>query len=98
MCRLLIFTGSCTRCGEPHVWQDLSQQLSCLKAKNSGTFGECDAGVFAEHHDFDQECDRCADEDEGVGDVVDQDTAAMPSSKRAAEADETRGERKKQKT
>ncbi|EQK97396.1 hypothetical protein G6O67_004730 [Ophiocordyceps sinensis] len=98
MCRLLIFTGSCTRCDETQTWEDLSQQLSCLEAKNNGAFGECERGVFAEQHGFDQECDRCAEEDEGVGDVTDQDLVPVPTAKRAAEADGTHGERKKQKT
>ncbi|KND92457.1 hypothetical protein TOPH_02713 [Tolypocladium ophioglossoides CBS 100239] len=102
MCRLLAFSGSCTRCGDSHTWDDLSQQLSCLEAKNNGAFGECDAGIFSERHAFDQECDRCAEEDEGVVDVDDEeiaaaDAAAASSSKRGAE-EEIRGGRKKQRT
>lgn len=102
MCRLLVFAGSCTRCGDSHTWDDLSQELSCLEAKNNGAFGECDGGVFAEQHAFDQECDRCAEEDEGVGDVDDDEiaaaeAAAASSGKRGFE-EETSSGRKKQKT
>ncbi|PHH84802.1 hypothetical protein CDD83_1345 [Cordyceps sp. RAO-2017] len=98
MCRLLTFNGSCTRCGETQTWEDLSQQLSCLEAKNNGSFGECESGVFIEQHDFDQECDTCAEEDEGLGDVGDQEMTTASSAKRAADPGEANGTRKKQKT
>ncbi|PNY28190.1 Uncharacterized protein TCAP_01884 [Tolypocladium capitatum] len=103
MCRLLVFSGSCTRCGDSFTWDDLSQQLSCLEAKNNGVFGDCDNGVFAEHHAFDQECDRCAEEDEGVGDVGDDEiaaaeAAATPSGSRGTAEEETSSWRKKQRT
>lgn len=71
MCRLVTFAGSCTRCGEAQLWDDLNQQLWCLEAKNGGIFGDCSKGIFPEQHSFDQECDRCTDEDEGLGDVGD---------------------------
>ncbi|RDA82330.1 hypothetical protein CP532_3710, partial [Ophiocordyceps camponoti-leonardi (nom. inval.)] len=99
MCRLVIFTGTCTRCGEEQTWEDLTQQLSCLEAKNNDAFGECERGVFTERHQFDQECDRCAEEDEGLGDVEnEQSRLASATPKRPAQSDETEGERKKQKT
>ncbi|KAF6840015.1 hypothetical protein CMUS01_04064 [Colletotrichum musicola] len=67
MCRLVLFAGTCTRCSESLTWADLSQRLSCLEAKNAeDRFGACGRGVFVETHAFDQECDACAGEDEGV--------------------------------
>ncbi|KAK2025418.1 hypothetical protein LX32DRAFT_655504 [Colletotrichum zoysiae] len=66
MCRLVLFAGTCTRCNESLTWDDLSQQLSCLEAKNADSFGGCRRGVDVETHAFDQECDACAGEDEGV--------------------------------
>ncbi|KJZ78829.1 hypothetical protein HIM_01602 [Hirsutella minnesotensis 3608] len=98
MCRLLVFSGACTRCGDAQTWDDLSQQLSCLEAKNNGTFGECGKGVYTEDHDFDQECHRCAEEDEGLGDIGDEDFAHPTATKRAADSEEKPSERKKQKT
>lgn len=72
MCRLIVFSGTCTRCGDAQTWLDLSQELSCLEAKNEGTFGDCSRGINIDERDFDQECDRCADEDEGIGDLDDE--------------------------
>lgn len=72
MCRLIVFSGTCTRCGDAQTWIDLSQELSCLEAKNEGTFGDCARGINVDERDFDQECDRCADEDEGIGDLDDE--------------------------
>ncbi|TQN69897.1 hypothetical protein CSHISOI_05586 [Colletotrichum shisoi] len=66
MCRLVLFAGTCVRCNESLTWADLSQQLSCLEAKNADSFGGCRRGVDVETHAFDQECDACAGEDEGV--------------------------------
>ncbi|KAH0444689.1 hypothetical protein CcaCcLH18_00347 [Colletotrichum camelliae] len=66
MCRLVLFAGACTRCNQSLTWADLSQQLSCLEAKNADEFGGCRRGVDVETHAFDQECDACAGEDEGV--------------------------------
>ncbi|KAK7948441.1 uncharacterized protein PG986_009327 [Apiospora aurea] len=40
MCRMVIFTGSCIKCGRYFTWTDLTQELPCLEAKNAG---ECDA-------------------------------------------------------
>ena len=48
---------------------------------------------LSEQHQFDQECDRCAEEDEGVGDVGDDSFAAR--EKRGAE-NESKSNRKKQ--
>ncbi|TIC95972.1 hypothetical protein CH35J_008245 [Colletotrichum higginsianum] len=66
MCRLVLFAGTCVRCNESLTWADLSQHLSCLEAKNADSFGGCRRGVDVETHPFDQECDACAGEDEGV--------------------------------
>ncbi|TKW52286.1 hypothetical protein CTA1_5287 [Colletotrichum tanaceti] len=66
MCRLVLFAGACVRCNESLAWDDLSQRLSCLEAKNADSFGGCRRGVDVETHAFDQECDACAGEDEGV--------------------------------
>lgn len=69
MCRMMVFAGTCTKCGEANTWEDLSQALSCLEAKNNGAIGDCSTGVNIEQHKFDQECERCALEDEGLGGV-----------------------------
>jgi DNA polymerase III delta prime subunit len=66
---MMVFAGTCTTCGKTQTWHSLSQELPCLEAKNNGIFGECETGVFVEEHGFDQECDRCSEEDEGLGDV-----------------------------
>ncbi|QUC20849.1 uncharacterized protein UV8b_05090 [Ustilaginoidea virens] len=60
----------------------------------SGSFGCCESGIFVEQHEFDQECDRCTEEDEGIGDVGDE-THPTPE-KRGAETEEPQGQRKKQ--
>ncbi|TFA97604.1 hypothetical protein CCMA1212_006130 [Trichoderma ghanense] len=103
MCRLVIFSGTCTKCGEDQIWEELSQELSCLEAKNNGNFGDCSNGVFQERHQFDQECDRCTEEDEGVGDVGEEAEAGAgqslaSQSKRLAEDDDSTNSRKKAKT
>ncbi|KAK7744411.1 hypothetical protein SLS62_010201 [Diatrype stigma] len=69
MCRLVTFAGSCTRCGESYTWHELTQELSCLEAKNNDCFGSCSSGVEEAEHALDQECDGCEGEDEGVADV-----------------------------
>jgi hypothetical protein len=69
MCRHVEFSGSCTRCGGYFTWEELSQSLSCLEAKNVGIFGGCKRGAHIETHTFDQECPPCAElsnADEGV--------------------------------
>ncbi|TPX07807.1 uncharacterized protein E0L32_010494 [Thyridium curvatum] len=67
MCRMMVFAGTCTTCGQFFEWADLAQRLSCLEAKNAGLFGQCHRGVQVEELAFDQECDTCAEEDEGIG-------------------------------
>ncbi|SCO49774.1 uncharacterized protein FFNC_12831 [Fusarium fujikuroi] len=67
MCRMMIFRGYCTCCDQPQTWVDLTQELSCLEAKNSGWFGGCRRGILVQEHDFNQECSVCHEEDEGVG-------------------------------
>jgi hypothetical protein len=48
-------------------------------------FGECRRGVSVEQHSFDQECDACADEDEGVAGMEEEIIAAQASTSRTAE-------------
>ena len=60
---MVVFSGTCTRCGDFFTWDELSQELSCLEAKNNGNFGECRRGIQMEEHSFDQDCDACAEED-----------------------------------
>ncbi|KAG5946334.1 hypothetical protein E4U59_004059 [Claviceps monticola] len=93
MCRILVFQGSCPRCGDSHTWDDLSQRLACLQSKNAGAFGQCQRGVFVEQHGFDQECDRCVEEDEGLGDVGEE-IASEPVKRKSDE--EAEDQRKKQ--
>ncbi|KAH7259732.1 uncharacterized protein BKA55DRAFT_537419 [Fusarium redolens] len=71
MCRMMIFRGHCTRCDQPQTWVDLTQELSCLDAKNNGWFGGCRRGILVEEHDFNQECSICHEEDEGIGGLDD---------------------------
>ncbi|KAB5528040.1 hypothetical protein GE09DRAFT_412126 [Coniochaeta sp. 2T2.1] len=69
MCRMVVFMGTCPRCAGEFTWEELSQQLSCLEAKNVGGFGECRGGANYEYHTFDQDCPSCTaelNEDEGV--------------------------------
>ncbi len=56
---MLIFSGTCPRCGAWYQWHELQQELYCLEAKNNGCFGECRRGAHAEEHTFDQECESC---------------------------------------
>ncbi|KAH6877281.1 hypothetical protein B0T10DRAFT_566306 [Thelonectria olida] len=101
MCRMVVFAGTCTRCGDAQTWTELSQELSCLEAKNKGCFGECSRGILIEEHDFDQECQTCTEEDEGIGDLdeleVENDDIFAQGTKRNA-AEEEASDRKKQKT
>ncbi|KAK3320427.1 hypothetical protein B0T19DRAFT_403077 [Cercophora scortea] len=74
MCRMIAFVGCCTTCAGIFTWPELSQELSCLEAKNVGVFGQCSRGVQTDQHPYDQECDACAAEaqaDEGYGGMVD---------------------------
>ena len=82
---MVVFAGTCTRCEESQTWEELTQRLSCLQAKNQDAFGSCNAGVFIENHEFDQECDRCAEEDEGIGDVGDEVELEPTNGKRSAQ-------------
>lgn len=84
---MVVFMGTCPRCSGEFTWDELSQPLSCLEAKNVGVFGECRRGVNYESHNFDQDCPVCAeelDEDEGIDvfdpPVVDQATQGYQSS------------------
>ena len=67
----MLFSGNCPECNHHFVWHDISQELSCLEAKNSGMFGQCASGVETAEHPHDQECQPCSernlrkDEDEG---------------------------------
>ena len=88
MCRLIVFIGTCTCCGGSCTWEDLSQELSCLEAKNAGAFGECQRGIQKEEHTFDQECDDCAaaaEADEGYGELEDEQEEARDKGKQKAE-------------
>ncbi|KAK2069858.1 hypothetical protein P8C59_004403 [Phyllachora maydis] len=60
MCREMVFAGHCTACGQAYDWVELSVELSCLEAKNSGAFGNCECGIIVERHDYDQECEKCS--------------------------------------
>ncbi len=77
MCRKVVFKGSCPHCSHPFTWDELSQELSCLEAKNNGVFGMCEEGTAMDEKPHDQECDAClaelgADEgyDGGTDDAV----------------------------
>ncbi|KAL7948213.1 hypothetical protein V8C42DRAFT_342271 [Trichoderma barbatum] len=100
MCRLVIFSGTCTKCGEEQIWEELTQELSCLQAKNNGFFGDCSNGVFQERHHFDQECDQCNEEDEGIGgdEEAEAEAGLAASGKRSAEEERLTNSRKKAKT
>ncbi|EJP66529.1 hypothetical protein NHJ13051_001947 [Beauveria bassiana] len=89
MCRMIVFAGTCTRCNEAHTWEDLSQALLCLEAKNNGGIGDCANGVNIEQHKFDQECDRCSQEDEGLGGVGLYESPPKIEAKRGATQDAT---------
>lgn len=68
MCRLVVFKGTCPHCSDTFTWDELTQELSCLEAKNNGTFGLCKEGTLVDEKEHDQECDACAAEleaDEG---------------------------------
>ncbi|CAH0050143.1 unnamed protein product [Clonostachys solani] len=68
MCRKVIFVGHCSECQEKkEPWDGLTQELSCLQAKNAGRFGACERGVYIEDHPFVGVCDECDGRDEGVG-------------------------------
>lgn len=93
---MVVFAGSCTRCHKTLTWADLTQELWCLDAKNADTFGGCGRGVSVDRHSFDQECDQCAQEDEGVEVDFPAETSKASRSKRSKDQDDRK--RKKQKT
>jgi hypothetical protein len=77
MCRLVVFKGTCPHCCDTFTWEELTQELSCLEAKNNGTFGLCKEGALTDEKEHDQECDACAAEleadegyDGGMDDVI----------------------------
>ena len=59
MCRKVEFLGRCTTCGKSCKWDYLTQNLSCLEAKNNLCFGLCRSGVELNQDPFDQDCDDC---------------------------------------
>ncbi|SPQ27097.1 c52c9910-d843-4e6f-a87e-e12fba58175a [Thermothielavioides terrestris] len=68
MCRKVVFSGTCPHCSGRFTWDELTQELSCLEAKNNGVFGLCKEGTVVDEKPHDQECDACAAEleaDEG---------------------------------
>ncbi|KAL2160703.1 hypothetical protein VTH06DRAFT_899 [Thermothelomyces fergusii] len=104
MCRLVVFKGTCPHCSGTFIWKELSQQLSCLEAKNNGRFGTCKAGISVDEKDHDQECDPCAAElyaDEGYDGGMDENerlevaSTCWPASKKApADEDQESGKHK----
>ncbi|KAK3990781.1 hypothetical protein QBC44DRAFT_368754 [Cladorrhinum sp. PSN332] len=59
MCRKIVFCGTCTTCGKSYDWEEYSQELPCLEAKNSGLFGQCKHGIDRDEKPHDQECLGC---------------------------------------
>lgn len=59
MCRMVVFGGTCVRCGEYYTVSELEQKVSCLEAKNNGRFGHCGKGVMMDEHDPSFECVAC---------------------------------------
>lgn len=64
MCRKVVFSGACPHCSDSFTWDELTQELSCLEAKNNGVFGLCKEGTTVDEKEHDQECDTCAAEQE----------------------------------
>ncbi|KAG8163907.1 hypothetical protein KVR01_005825 [Diaporthe batatas] len=60
MCRMVIFSGNCIRCGQYYTLPELEQSVSCLEAKNNGGFGDCRRGVNMDQHDPALECASCS--------------------------------------
>ena len=112
MCRKVVFRGTCPQCANTFVWDELSQELSCLEAKNNGVFGMCKEGTLVDEKSHDQECDPCLaamEADEGYDGGTDFDAAGAydPSGgyyydhkKAAADRDQASGKpkHKKQRT
>ena len=83
MCRLVVFKGTCPQCSDKFTWDELTQELSCLEAKNNGTFGLCKEGTMVDEKEHDQECDACAAEleaDEGYAGGTDDALEALEFS------------------
>jgi len=59
MCRKIVFCGTCTLCGKESDWEEYSQELPCLEAKNNGLFGHCKHGIDRDEKPHDQECLAC---------------------------------------
>ena len=100
MCRLMAFSGTCTRCGEWFQWHDLSQELACLESKNNGVFGDCRRGVHVEDHPFEQECDACTAidmADEGFAEADDPPPAAGDYTEQAWQDELKRAKKGKEK-
>jgi len=100
MCRLMVFSGTCQRCGYWYEWDELRQELSCLEAKNIGFFGSCRRGINREEHSFDQECEPCAlsaEVDEGFGGMEDEVTTHQEADKGKKKTKEAQGGSKKKK-
>lgn len=60
MCRMVLFSGKCIRCGAYYNVPELQQSISCLEAKNNGGFGDCRRGVNYDQHDPGLECGPCS--------------------------------------
>jgi len=108
MCRLVVFKGTCPHCSETFTWEELNQELSCLEAKNNGTFGMCKEGALTDEKPHDQECDACAAEleaDEGYDGGMDDALEALEvagagwggSKKEAADEEQASGRHKNKK-
>ncbi len=59
MCRKITFAGTCEKCAKRFTWHELTQDLSCLEAKNNRCFGDCSNGVDEQEVLYDRECDDC---------------------------------------
>lgn len=107
MCRKVVFKGTCPQCDETFTWDELSQELSCLEAKNNGVFGMCKEGTLVDEKPHDQECDSCLAEleaDEGYdGGTDDVETPGfigghwVGDKKEAADAGQDSGKHKNKK-
>ncbi|KAK4108608.1 hypothetical protein N656DRAFT_801754 [Canariomyces notabilis] len=107
MCRKVVFKGQCTECNNTFTWDELSQELSCLEAKNNGVFGMCKEGVHVDEKPHDQECDPCLAEmaaDEGYDGGTDEvepfefGGAWYGGKKEAADREQEKHKDKKQRT
>ncbi|KXX82013.1 hypothetical protein MMYC01_201499 [Madurella mycetomatis] len=107
MCRKVVFKGTCPQCTNTFIWDELSQELSCLEAKNNGVFGMCKEGIHVDEKPHDQECDPCLAEmaaDEGYDGGMD-DVEAFEfvggawhwAKKEAADRDQDSGKHKNKK-